>query len=190
MQTIANTVKSVYAKQIEKNYGLEFKINLNQEEPRYFGGASVDKGFFEIDIGAKLLTLPGMTPDAAALLFCHEVGHLLSGGPIKPTSTWASSEGQSDYFAAKECLRKVFVLLPNESSNNLASSPRLRITAAGQALINAIYIFMDVPQMPRPSILKREAPAAVGSATNYPTLQCRLDTFVAGADDQPAPPCW
>ncbi|MBC7465769.1 MAG: hypothetical protein H7256_07240 [Bdellovibrio sp.] len=186
LQDVAATLESTYKQPFKNNHNLELKINLNQEEPLYFGGANLNNGVFEINVGADILTLPAMTTDAATLILCHELGHLLSGGAKKPNSTWASTEGQSDYFAATDCAPKIFSQMADSPTTPMSA----RIIAAGQALIEAIYIFMDVPQMPRPSISRREALTEPGTSVNYPTLQCRLDTFVDGAKGIAAPLCW
>ena len=47
-----------------------------------------------------------VTDDAFALVVCHELGHHLGGAPKKKQifwSSWASNEGQSDYFANSKC---------------------------------------------------------------------------------------
>ena len=68
-----------------------------------------------------------VTADGFALVVCHEIGHHIGGSPVyggKPSqangsggwgggggggsNSWASNEGQSDYFANTKCLRKVF----------------------------------------------------------------------------------
>ena len=41
-------------------------------------------------------------------MLCHELGHHLGGTPTKDSASWASTEGQADYFATLKCLRKVF----------------------------------------------------------------------------------
>lgn len=51
--------------------------------------------------------------DVTALTLCHEFGHLLAGPPFQRLNNnqiddWSSSEGQSDWFAAKECMPLVF----------------------------------------------------------------------------------
>jgi len=47
-----------------------------------------------------------ITMDGMALVACHELGHHLGGAP--KVSSWASNEGQSDYYANLKCLRQVF----------------------------------------------------------------------------------
>jgi len=52
-----------------------------------------------------------MTPDGFATVVCHELGHHLGGVPKKFSwfgNSWASNEGQADYFGIMKCLRKMF----------------------------------------------------------------------------------
>ena len=52
-----------------------------------------------------------VTEDGFALVVCHELGHHIGGAPKKVSyysNSWASNEGQADYFANLKCLRKTF----------------------------------------------------------------------------------
>ena len=46
---------------------------------------------------------PEVTKDGFMMVMCHELGHHLGGAPMK---SWASNEGQSDYFAANKCFKR------------------------------------------------------------------------------------
>lgn len=193
----------LYGEEIRQTFGRSLQIQQDDENPLYFGGASLEKDRYVISVGRDILSLPSMTKDAQAYLLCHEIGHLLGGEPRK--SEWASSEGQSDYFAAFSCLRKVF---PHTQTVQKRPHPVLkeacqkrfsksasqqeceRIGTAGEALIEAIYVFMDVPQMIKPDFSTPAAPNTIGKKINYPTLQCRLDTVLAGALLQERPACF
>ncbi|WP_437738322.1 hypothetical protein [Sorangium sp. So ce1335] len=77
---------------------------------------------WQLHLGSDLLR-PPLTPDVAALIACHEIGHALGGFPFKRTpaqdkqveglangqyGTVSSSESQADYFATKECLPRLW----------------------------------------------------------------------------------
>lgn len=191
--TLAEKVRAVYSEEIASGYGIKLEIKLDSENPRYFGGANLEGGKYTITVGEDLLKLPEMTADAATLILCHELGHLLGGSPKKTSNPWASTESQSDYFAAAVCAPKLFekeTYTLNQERELDLSKVRERIVKAGDSLVAAIYDYMDVPQMKRPSLNYEEKPSHPGSLTNYPTLQCRLDTFKAGANLLPLPPCW
>jgi Zn-dependent protease with chaperone function len=46
---------------------------------------------------------PLVTKDGFSAVICHEIGHHIAGAPRKGFS-WASNEGQADYFATTKCL--------------------------------------------------------------------------------------
>ena len=51
-----------------------------------------------------------VTPEAFALVACHEVGHHLGAAPKVSSwfNSWASNEGQSDYFSGMKCFRRIY----------------------------------------------------------------------------------
>jgi len=148
---------------------------------------------------------PDITLDALALVVCHEVGHVLGGAPyIKGRDVRVSSEGQSDFYAARYCMEKLVDKLPasaapvsgmaqfvcegrwfdNPNMNNKCK----RIAAAGEALAGLLAKISRVatPEIDTPDM------TVVGETlyNSYPSAQCRLDTYVAGATWQPRPACW
>lgn len=208
LEELVSLMQKTYSAEVQEKQ-LQLQISLDHDEPGYFGGGSVEQGVFSISVGADILKLKGMNSDAAAFILCHEMGHLLGGAPRKTTSAWASTEGQADYFAASFCLRKIFAAPEmNQATENTSMDPRIlslcqqsqkdaaeiamcsRIMSAGQSLFDAIYFFIDVPQMIHPDIATPEKPLASDQDVNYPSLQCRLDTVVAGAQLQDRPACW
>ncbi|HEX7673942.1 MAG TPA: hypothetical protein VF412_07220 [Bdellovibrio sp.] len=207
LEDLVGLMQKTYSADVqEKN--LQLQMTLDHDEPGYFGGGSVDQNIFSISIGADIMKLKAMNSDATAFILCHEMGHLLGGEPRKTTSTWASTEGQADYFAATSCLRRIFSLPEMASTERSYIDPRItalceqsqkeatevamcsRIMAAGQSLFAAIYFFIDVPQMIHPDLGTPEKPLGPDQNVNYPTLQCRLDTVVAGAQLLERPACW
>ncbi len=187
-----------------------FKIILDDESPNYFGGIRVDETEVTITIGREAHNEPGVTLDAYAAILCHEVGHLLGGAPYKSKSSSdfkSSTEGQSDYFAATTCLPKLIskkMLLSNFEINNLpigwhktckksrnSLSQCLQVLSAGFNLMNSVHaIYLNYPNPPAlPNI---DWPEPKGKSANqiYPSLQCRLDTYVHGALGFDQPNCW
>ncbi len=137
---------------------------------------------------------PDMTPDAFALVVCHEVGHHIAG----PPKIWKfSAEGQADYFGASDCLRRLFSLSSGKLKDRRAHAPRvvrkacheafrgaddrtlcIRIAMAGATL--ATYFARKRQQIsPKFATPDRSiAPRTILVATNP---QCRLDTYFAAA---------
>ena len=64
-------------------------------------------GKVTINMYGGLARHPEMTPDGFALVLCHELGHAYGGLPYLRPSSNISAEGQSDYYGAKNCLKRV-----------------------------------------------------------------------------------
>ncbi len=149
-----------------------------------------------------------MTYDGEVMVLCHEMGHHLGGFPTYPGvlgGSWASNEGQSDYFATMKCFRRIIENDDNEailSSMNIPgdvskacqmsySSAKdvaicIRSSMTGKVLARVLYELgrsgsrTSEPENPP----EFETPSATEvSATNnaHPLSQCRLDTYFAGA---------
>ncbi len=142
---------------------------------------------------------PETTEDAMALVACHELGHHLGGAPRKSSSitgalSWASNEGQADYWGTMKCLRRYF-----EGEDNTLAIKNLKIPDEVQKSCQIIYKNAD-----ELAICQRAAMAglALGKLLNavvngkravnfntpdgsvvtktydeHPQAQCRLDTF-------------
>ncbi|GEM_PF-1126758 len=169
--------------------------------------------FHEITITGGMLKLDGFDADSAALVLCHELGHGIGGAPFKDPSALDSSdfpsstEGQSDYYAARVCLPKIWDQLPLTEKVELPVALKkcgsrfeieskeyhhcLRTFAAMRGFINLRLISKSDTQ----TISFESFDPTVVKEINldsrfYPTPQCRLDTLIAGALGQPRPECW
>ncbi len=65
-----------------------------------------------------------VSQDAFMAVVCHELGHHIGGIPTKG-DRWASTEGQSDYWATLKCLRTLFKHKASYSLNNKPEGPVL-----------------------------------------------------------------
>ena len=143
---------------------------------------------------------PATTSDSYLLVMCHEIGHHIGGAPKKVYESgthWASTEGQSDYYATLKCLRKIFrydnngeivrdLEIPESIRSECASSfssPTeyslcLRTSLAGLAVskVNA-----DIRNMPEPEIDIVDSNIVSATSNNHPVPQCRLNTYFQGA---------
>lgn len=137
-----------------------------------------------------------ITPDAYALVLCHETGHLLGGWPAVEGKgiDMMSSEGNSDYYATYICARILWSDQKKENSKyrDLADKEIL-------AFCNNIYFEIDAQNLCYRSIMGSKSLAIflnkginisiknndqnIVSSTlyEYPKPQCRMDTFMAGA---------
>lgn len=131
-----------------------------------------------------------VTPDAFALVLCHEIGHHMGGYPARG---WAAAEGQADYFATHSCARDLWegevevnagfrgkignaeekcdAVWADTSARDLC----YRILAASESLAGVLGGGGRVS-------LETTDPRRVWSTSmSHPRGQCRLDTYVAGA---------
>ncbi len=147
-----------------------------------------------IAVTGGLARHPAITDGAFALIVCHEIGHFLAG---PPAVRGYSTEGQSDYYAAAACMKR---LMPRMLSEDLldrhfvspiigqrcesayGSEPASVVCSqtimAGYALSRyfAYQQSINAPQFETPDPGRAEA---IGFG--MPTVQCRLDTYIAGA---------
>ncbi len=143
-----------------------------------------------------------ITKDGMSLVVCHEIGHHIGGAPKKGDIwssgvSWASNEGQSDYFATLKCLRRTFLNDNNRQivrkmdvpeslaaacSKSWSSEEDRAICIRGAMAGDSVARLFAALRKENPA--KFETPdAAVVSATNHnhPATQCRLDTYFQGA---------
>lgn len=137
-----------------------------------------------------------MTSDAFALVLCHELGHHLARIPRKPYSSWASAEGQADYFANLKCFRRYLERVapavqgaPPELLSRCAASfiqPQdVSDCARGLTAARALgAVLADLEGLVAGEYPQLETPdRTVVTETNveHPAAQCRLDTYRAGS---------
>lgn len=153
---------------------------------------------------------PNTTKDAVALTLCHELGHGIGGEPYKAkpdTEPLTSIEGQSDYFAARSCMKRIMkhipmIAIPAPHSYAARICPS-HFSSAEE--IQYCYRFFRALELERefyrtqPKIEAEtdyETPdLSIAVETNlnptyYPSAQCRLDTLIAGYLNQERPKCW
>ena len=150
-----------------------------------------------------------MNKDSLALVTCHELGHHIGGVPKKEKKgfnyggngkmhTWASNEGQADYFASMKCLRRYFeqennvkaiegrevpsfVKISCHNQFNLAEDVAIciRSALAGYSLAN---LFNSVRgRYSQLSFENKDPSKVLKTYDKHPAPQCRLDTYFAGA---------
>lgn len=154
--------------------------------------------------------MPGMTPDGVVMTLCHELGHGIGGAPYKrkTDNTRASTEGQSDYFAARSCIKRVLKYIPEfqpaQAPNAYTENLCRQKFVSAEDLYNCFRGFQAL-EVER--IFFRQLANGGGETdyhtpdltvvdtvelqeTFYPSAQCRLDTMIAGLLEQERPRCW
>lgn len=139
-----------------------------------------------------------LSHDGFALVICHELGHHLAGAPKNTTGpSWASNEGQSDYFATLKCFRRVFenennaeviskMNVPDIARDQCASAYSLqtdrdlciRSVMAGK---NLAVFMASVKKTSIPHLATPTNKIVRATYSSHPAAQCRLDTYFHGA---------
>lgn len=196
---ISKRVYDSYAPIIEaKGASLEI-VNL-WNDPSVDGYADRVGNRWQVVMYGGLARYYYTTADAVMLVACHEIGHHLGGIPMYPNGDWASNEGQSDYFAALKCMKRILekddnvAIIANmtidepaarqcemvfKNANEAALCQRIAMAGKSIAQVNA-----DLAGYPYPSDLHFDTPdpLVVGRTNNkHPLAQCRMDTFFSGA---------
>jgi hypothetical protein len=165
---------------------------------------------YEEDAEGRIFTMkfPGglarhelMSVETYTMVACHELGHHLGGPPLFPGG--ASVEGQADYFASYDCIRRVLEKSGDAHNPEISYqvSPLVEFFCAKahprslyqQRVCQAVayygqqvtHFFATKKHQPAP----RFATPSLEVATVYyevgkdphPPLQCRLDTYLAAA---------
>lgn len=197
---VIDKVEKVYAP-IVKSYGGLLKIDRKWESDVVNAGTYRDEGTYHwhINLYGGFPRHPLITEDGYALVICHELGHHIGGAPkkiINGTRIWASTEGQSDYFATLKCLRKVFAEEDNIAAIAKLNVPEvvkeecdhfpsewekalcIRTSLAGQSVssVNA-----DSRKVPLPEFEFSDPKTVDSTYGGHPEPQCRLDTYFQGS---------
>ncbi|MCC6277374.1 MAG: M48 family metalloprotease [Oligoflexia bacterium] len=158
---------------------------------------------WKVTMFGGLFRRPEVTPDAFALVVCHELGHHFAGYAFYGHDDWASSEGQSDYWATQVCGRKIFEktysgnskyrfnlntgrMVPpyvqercNATWKDSPSQDRCyRLAAAGLSLATLLG---KLGSNPAPKFETPDQSRVSKTVPSHPKAQCRLDTYFYGA---------
>ncbi|MBF0298710.1 MAG: hypothetical protein HQK51_08320 [Oligoflexia bacterium] len=140
---------------------------------------------------------PAITADGLAIVVCHELGHHIAGIPKVEAYSWASNEGQSDYYSVLKCFRKYVANDNNEAFVKKLTVPDYVSTLCSRSFAN----LEDIAICKRTSMAGKSVsdlfaslrysnktnfntpdPKIMGATYNaHPAPQCRLDTYFAGA---------
>ncbi len=203
-------VELVYAP-IIANMGGKLSIERNWTDGTVNAYASQTGKVWKVAMFGGLARHETITKDAMALVVCHEIGHHIGGAPKKGgsagggwwggssgASSWASNEGQADYFATLKCLRKAWINDNNEAIVKSLNAPKLvtdmckknykrnkvdtalcvRTSMAGQSVGN---LFAALGRTAEPKFDTPDTKVVTKTDDNHPKAQCRLDTYYQGS---------
>ncbi len=185
-----------------KERGLQgINIIKTTDYPDNFGSMDIKENFIEIAVGSEVKKIHAeLNEDVFAYVLCHEMGHFFAGAPLYNNDLHISSEGQSDYWAAAVCLKKLFRTYP--VVYNKITDPFIKSNCDAQYASQAEQIIcyriaeagFDFMTSMHLSIAKHSPIEAKGFyrqpdfkqkenyfSDGYPTLQCRAETVAAGA---------
>ncbi len=203
---VISRIEGIYAPLVRAEGGRLRLVRLWQEDKVNARAHRLVSRAWTVEMFGGLARHPAMTEDGLALVMCHEIGHHIGGAPKRPAElgeemTWASNEGQSDYFATLKCLRRVFRDDDNASAARAAGVPAtlrsactrafprtreanlcIRSAMAGQAVANLFH--SESPLRTRTMAPAFNTPSRFATAVTFnghPPAQCRLDTYLQGA---------
>jgi len=198
--TILDDVGLIYAPIIE-SLGKKLVIERKWTDGTVNAYAQQSGRQWKISMFGGLARHATITADAFALVACHELGHHLGGAPKKKTwisVSWASNEGQSDYWGTMKCLRKYMEKDDNVSIiSNMNIDPLAQVTCQQQFIdandramcirgamagLSLGNLFRALRNLSTELKFDTPDPAVVSKTSHkHPAPQCRLDTYFSGA---------
>ena len=192
---VISTIEKIY-KPVVAAQGKVLQINRLWTNDTVNANASQSGNRYILNMYGGLARHEAITMDGFALVVCHELGHHLGGAP--KVSSWASNEGQSDYYANLKCLRQVFAdpaagaFTQPKNSDELArnaceasyssSEDRQLCYRAAMAGKSVSYLFKALRnETVTPGFDTPDTNVVTTMMTAHPPTQCRMDTYLAGS---------
>ena len=191
---IVKSVSDIY-EPIVKAKGGNLSMNNRWDDDTVNASAQQMGKTWVVNMYGGLARHPLTTDDGFALVVCHELGHHIGGAPRKGIS-WASNEGQADYFGAMKCLRRVL-----EKQDNVSYVAKMTVDAEATKQCQAVYHNADeIALCQRVSMAGKSLGSLLGELGGsskvafdtpdksivtrtydaHPEAQCRLDTYFNG----------
>lgn len=172
------------------------KINRKWEDHTVNANVTRRWGSVIINMYGGLARRPEISPESFALVLCHELGHAYGGTPYISPWQKLSAEGQADFYGAKECLKDVIAKLDltdeitytdfmEDICDYETTCIRGLIGGKGLGKLLAIITKKPIPhyQTPDQSVVSE-------TILSYPSIQCRLDSYLQGVIGGERPLCW
>jgi hypothetical protein len=187
-------LQTAYAPLVQKNGG-RLSIQGKWKNDRLVARANQMFGSWKIEFSGGLARRPELTPDGMTLILCHELGHHLGGFPF--VDSWASAEGEADYFSTHVCARKMW---SQQSQKN--AEARISVNPVAKLKCDVVYsatpdqdlcyrtaVATESVILTMAALMKRPMPqfdtpdpeVVAKTRLNHPAVQCRLDTLFMGA---------
>jgi hypothetical protein len=204
---VISRIEAIYAP-IFNEYNKKLLIQRKWEDGTVNAYAKKEGTLAHVVIMGGLARHPEITPDSLALVVCHEAGHHIGGPPVKRgwgvlTSevSWASNEGQADYFGALKCMRHYLSGGRNQEIMARREVPQVvkdecrsqftypedraiceRTVLAGYSLANMFRALrMNRSFIPSLTFTEKDPSIVKNMFDNHPAPQCRFDTYYSAA---------
>lgn len=199
--SILDHIESFYQPLAKKHKSLLI-VSRNWSDPTVNASAARAIKILMVSMYGGLARRPEVTPDAFALVACHELGHLFGGYPFiwAPKIWGASNEGQADYYATHVCAKKIWEA---EIEANAAAAETVNAEArvlcdmawtetndrnlcyrsanAGESLAILLHRAVREKDLPVPQVGTPSTAVVKKTYNKHPLSQCRLDTYIRGA---------
>jgi hypothetical protein len=201
---VIDSIEKIYSPIFKEKYESTLKIFRKWEDGTVNAYAKQSGKIWEVHMFGGLARHEATTPDGFMAVICHEIGHHIGGAPKINrwgVSSWASNEGQADYFATSKCLRKYFEKDSEETikryeskaqgerlyakkvcdkanSSLLESAICYRSALAGKSLAVLLGTLGGTPNV---SFKIVDNNVVTKTNDKHPKAQCRLDTYFQGA---------
>lgn len=108
--TVIDEALEVFGPVIEAK-GARLSVNRKWTDDTVNASAQQQGSNWIVNMYGGLARHEHATIDSFRAVLCHEIGHHAAGAPKGGGwfSTWASNEGQSDYFATYQCMKKLII---------------------------------------------------------------------------------
>ena len=196
---VLDRIEKVYTPIVAEHRG-NLVVSRQWSNGRVNASASRSGSTYFITMFGGLARHEAITPDGLMLVACHEIGHHIGGSPkYSGWTTWASNEGQSDYFATLRCMRLVytdeenqewvdseyvdpFVVSECERVWSESISDQNACMRSAMAGLSVATMFQMMRNEEEPARFDSPDPSTVDNTfASHPGTQCRLDTYFQAA---------
>ena len=161
--------------------------------------------YYSLRYEGGLIKKNKLSQDALSIVLCHEMGHLLGKRiPGEDGLISASPEGEADYFATQNCLKKLWknntelteVISTVEMNHLKKRLAKFKIISGSKDEMRSIRMAVAAFESLQKNVSKaisfsKEDKSQVRETLDdYPSAQCRLDTYFAGIVNAKRPRCW
>lgn len=196
---VLDAVEEVYAPIVQADGGV-LSLVRKWTDDTVNAYAQQSGSTYRVTMFGGLARHKAITMDGFALVACHELGHHLGGAPKISGwwNSWASIEGQSDYYAVLKCMRRVFSAPSASTFSRPKDDDQIAINACSEVYDSAdkqdtcirsamagksvTGLFQALHNSDVPVLFSTPDTTVVTTMmTKHPPSQCRLDTYLAGA---------